>query len=86
MSYEGLRDDIVKVLAGERCSVNVRGFENDMTSFKSKDDVLTVLIHLGYLVYDSANREAFIPNEEVRLAFAQSIAGMWWTRSLQSGR
>jgi hypothetical protein len=73
MNYEGLQDDIVRVLAGERCSVNVRGFENDMTSFKSKDDVLTVLIHLGYLAYDSANREAFIPNEEVRLAFAQSI-------------
>jgi hypothetical protein len=79
MNYEGLRDDIVKALAGERCSVNVRGFENDMTSFKSKDDVLTVLIHLGYLAYDSANREAFIPNEEVRLAFAQSIEGTDWT-------
>jgi hypothetical protein len=79
MNYEGLRDDIVKALAGERCSVNVRGFENDMTSFKSKDDVLTVLIHLGYLAYDSSNREAFIPNEEVRLAFAQSIEGTDWT-------
>jgi hypothetical protein len=79
MNYEGLRDDIVKALAGERCSVNVRGFENDMTSFKSKDDVLTVLIHLGYLAYDSSNRETFIPNEEVRLAFAQSIEGTDWT-------
>jgi hypothetical protein len=79
MNYEGLRDDIVKALAGERCLVNVRGFENDMTSFKSKDDVLTVLIHLGYLAYDSVNREAFIPNEEVRLAFAQSIEGTDWT-------
>jgi hypothetical protein len=79
MNYEGLRDDIVKALAGESCLVNVRGFENDMTSFKSKDDVLTVLIHLGYLAYDSVNREAFIPNEEVRLAFAQSIEGTDWT-------
>jgi hypothetical protein len=79
MNYDGLRDDIVKALAGERCSVNVRGFENDMTSFKSKDDVLTVLIHLGYLAYDSVNREAFIPNEEVRLAFAQSIERTDWT-------
>jgi hypothetical protein len=79
MNYDGLRDDIVKVLAGERCQVNVGEFQNDVTSFKSKDDVLTVLIHLGYLVYDSENKDVFIPNEEVRLAFAQSVAGTDWT-------
>lgn len=50
-----------------------------MTSFKSRDDVLTVLIHLGYLAYDRDKREAYIPNEEVRMAFADAVRGTDWT-------
>ena len=34
-----------------------------------KDDVLTLLIHLGYLAYDSKEKRVRIPNEEVRLEF-----------------
>lgn len=69
MNYDGLKDVIIKLLAGSRCRGNSNTYENDMTSFKSKDDVLTMLIHLGYLVYDSTGREVYIPNEEVREAF-----------------
>lgn len=69
MDYDGLKQSIVRILAGERCSVDIETFENDMTSFCCSDDVLTVLIHLGYLGYDSATREVYIPNEEVRRAF-----------------
>jgi ribosomal protein S8 len=50
-----------------------------MTSFKSKDDVLTVLIHLGYLAYDETTNEAYIPNEEVRSAFERTIKRTDWT-------
>ena len=49
MNYEGLKDDVVRMLAGERCAVDPTGFQNDMSVIQSKDDVLTVLIHLGYL-------------------------------------
>jgi hypothetical protein len=73
MNFDGLKDDIVKVLAGERCRVSILGYENDMTSFRSKDDVLTALIHLGYLAYDVDSKEAYIPNEEIRSAFADTI-------------
>jgi hypothetical protein len=73
MNFKGLREDIVKVLAGERCRVSILGYENDMTSFRSKDDVLTALIHLGYLAYDVDSKEAYIPNEEIRSAFADTI-------------
>ena len=31
--------------------VDVNGFENDLETFHSSDDVLTLLIHLGYLTY-----------------------------------
>ena len=50
---------------------------------KSKDDVLTLLIHLGYLAYDSTGREVYIPNEEVREAFVQAVEGSGWTTVAQ---
>ncbi|HAV01109.1 MAG TPA: hypothetical protein DCW47_07990 [Lachnospiraceae bacterium] len=54
------------------------GFENDLTSFYRKDDVLTALIHMGYLGYDPDSGEAFIPNEEVRSVFESAIRiGDW---------
>lgn len=79
MNYDGLKDVIIKLLAGSRCRVNINTYENDMTSFKSKDDVLTMLIHLGYLAYDSTGREVYIPNEEVGEAFVQAVESSGWT-------
>ena len=73
MNFDGLRDDIVAMLAGEQRKINTALFENDMTSFKNKDDTLTLLIHLGYLGYDSFNRVAFVPNDEIRKQFADTI-------------
>ncbi len=78
MNFNGLKDTVVGMLAGERSKVNTDSFENDMASFKSKDDVLTVLIHLGYLAYDKDKREAYIPNEEVRSAFSGAIQKSEW--------
>lgn len=40
-------------------------FQNDMAIINSKDDVLTVLIHLGYLSYIKKKQECYIPNHEV---------------------
>ena len=57
-----------------------------MTSFKSRDDVLTMLIHLGYLAYDADSREAYVPNEEVRTAFARAVDDTDWTPVIQAIR
>ena len=65
MNYEGLKDDIIRMLAGESCDVNPIGFTNDLAQIRSRDDVLTVLIHLGYLTYDRRAKECRIPNLEV---------------------
>ena len=54
MNYDGLKDAIIRLLAGESVLINPERFQNDMTSFAGKDDVLTLMIHLGYLGY---NRE-----------------------------
>ncbi len=69
MDFEHLQSDILKLIAGEQLKVNVTNFQNDFQTFKSKDDVLTLLIHLGYLAYDSKEKRVRIPNEEVRLEF-----------------
>ena len=73
MDEEGLQSDILKLLSGEHLRVNTRGFNNDVESFNSKDDVLTLLIHLGYLSYDKKTQRVRIPNEEVKLEFMDII-------------
>lgn len=73
MDFDGLRTAIVDMLGGQRCKIDVGTFQNDMTSFESKDDVFTLLVHLGYLAYDTENKEVFIPNEEVREEFIRAV-------------
>lgn len=75
----GLKDDVIAMIAGERRKVNVNTFRNDLTHYKTKDDVLTALIHMGYLGYDAATEEAFVPNEEVREVFESAIRVGDWT-------
>ena len=57
MNYDGLRDMIVKLIAGEKVVINPRKFQNDMTTFASADDVLTLLVHLGYLTFQFDTNE-----------------------------
>ena len=69
LNFDGLRDNILKLIAGDRQMINTRSFQNDMTDFSSCDDVLTLLIHLGYLGYDFNSKEVFIPNKEIMEEF-----------------
>lgn len=78
MDFDGLREDIVQMLGGERVRVNTFRFQNDMRNFHTKDDVLTLLIHLGYLGYDSAAEEAFIPNKEIVREFENAMSTGGW--------
>jgi hypothetical protein len=83
MDFDGLKDGILHLLAGEYIRVDTAGFETDMTSFQCRDDVLTVLIHLGYLAYDGSGY-AYIPNEEVKTSFYKAIRGTKWTTVLEA--
>lgn len=78
MDFDGLKDAIIMMLAGGRCKINPHKFQNDMTSVKSKDDVMTLLVHLGYLAYDSDKKEVFIPNQEVAGEFENAIEDGGW--------
>ncbi len=78
MNFEGLHDDIIDMLAGGRCKVRVVGFNNDLHEVTSRDDVLTVLIHLGYLSYDRETRECYLPNREVAIEMESAVRKTNW--------
>jgi hypothetical protein len=78
MNMDGLKDAVVSMLAGESVAINIGTFANDMTTFSSKDDVLTLLVHLGYLTYDSENNSVSIPNKEVSQEYINAISTMSW--------
>ena len=78
MNFEGLKDDIIRMLAGEHVYVDTTEFLNDMHIVRSKNDVLTVLIHLGYLAYDYDTQECYIPNKEVADEMNNAIKATSW--------
>jgi hypothetical protein len=84
MNYEGLKDDVVRMLAGGRCKVNPTKFQNDMSIIRSKDDVFTVLIHLGYLSYDWQKNECYIPNKEVAGEMVNAVEANNWTHVVKA--
>ena len=76
MDFDGLQEIIARLITGEEAEVNVDTFENDFETFKSKDDVLTLLIHLGYLAYNEDEKSVRIPNEEVRIEFRRILSAV----------
>ena len=78
MNFDGLREDIIRLIAGEDIPVNTGSFTNDMTTFRNEDDVLTLLIHLGYLVYNGEQKSVSIPNGEVREEYVNAVAVSDW--------
>lgn len=73
LDYDGLSKTIAELLGGVSVKVDTIGFANDLVTFRNRDDVLTLLIHLGYLAYDEKTETARIPNEEIRKEFAKTI-------------
>lgn len=68
-NFDGLKEAIIAMLGNGRCKIDPFTFQNDMITFKVKDDILTLLVHLGYLTYDKKSSEVFIPNQEIAMGF-----------------
>lgn len=83
LNFDGLKDDVVRMIAGGRCKVNPGKFQNDMVSLKSRDDVLSLLVHLGYLAYDMDRKEVYIPNHEIRDEFGLAVEESGWDDVIQ---
>ena len=84
MNMDGLKDAIVQMLAGSDIRINTGTFSNDMTTFATRDDVLTLLVHLGYLTYDNEKETVEIPNREVSQEYVNAISTMDWTEVIHS--
>ena len=78
MDYEGLKDSVISMLAGERVEVDPGTFQNDMREVNSRDDVLTVLIHLGYLSFDWNREQCYLPNREVAEEMERALKKNNW--------
>lgn len=73
LDFDGLGKTVCELVGGVEAKVDTKGFANDLVTFRDRDDVLTLLIHLGYLAYDQIEQKVRIPNEEIRLEFARAI-------------
>ncbi len=86
MNFDGLKDDILILLSGGRVKVNTTKFQNDMTLIQSKDDVLTVLIHLGYLSFNWRKNECYVPNYEVAGELSNAVEDTGWEHVVKALR
>ena len=77
-NYNGLKDDVIRLLAGERCNVNTKNFQNDLNVINSKNDIMTILIHLGYLSFDRDTSTCRIPNKEIAMEFENAVEDTGW--------
>ena len=84
LNFDGLKEKIEKMIAGERIVIDTGTFQNDMSSFHYADDVLTLLVHLGYLTYDFDTKSCWIPNMEVQQEFVRSIKDGGWERVINA--
>ncbi len=80
MNFDGLKDAVTEILGGKHIPVMSGRFQNDMSQISGKDDVLTLLVHLGYLAYDEEKEEVYLPNLEVADAFKNAIEGEHWEK------
>lgn len=82
--FYDLKDTVTRLIAGEQIKIDTTTFVNDMVTFKTKDDILTLLIHLGYLSYDSETEKVFIPNHEVRQQFVSTVKVLKWNHVIDA--
>ena len=89
MNFDGLKEAVLEMLSGNEVKMQTTSFQNDMVSFKNMDDVLTALVHLGYLGYNQKDQTCYIPNKEVMDSFFTSIKNSDWnatTKAIQNSR
>lgn len=84
--FDGLKTAILAMLSGDEVRIKTTTFQNDMVTFRNKDDVLTLLVHLGYLAFNQKKQVAYIPNEEIRREFMDAVEDDKWSELIQFER
>ena len=75
---DNVRSKIIGMMNGESATVRVSSFRNDMKNIDNCDDVLTLLVHLGYLSYNPTTQSVTIPNTEVSEEFENAVSVAGW--------
>lgn len=78
MNFDGLKSSMMQMFSGVPCRINTTTFRNDTVNFQNRDDVLTYMIHLGYLSYHKSDHTAAIPNEEIRQELRNAVESVGW--------
>lgn len=84
LNFDGLKEAIAMMLGNGRCTIAPATFQNDMTTFQNKDDVLTLLVHLGYLTFEKETNEVMIPNQEIVQEFINVIRVEGWNGVIEA--
>ena len=84
--YDGLKDAVALLMDGGRLRIDPSTYQNDMTTFSGRDDILSLLVHLGYLGFDDERSEVFIPNREILDEFRTSTKSGEWLDTFESFR
>ena len=85
MNFDGIKDDIIHLIEGSTIQFSCTTFQNDMVSIKTKDDIFSLLVCLGYLgcVDDGGDyRLAYVPNKEIRTALSSIVKSQPWFNSI----
>ena len=85
MNFDGIKDDIIHLIEGSIIQFSCTTFQNDMVSIKTKDDIFSLLVCLGYLgcVDDGGDyRLAYVPNKEIRTALSSIVKSQPWFNSI----
>jgi len=83
MNFDGLKEYVAILMDDRKMEIDIEKYNNDMKTFVNKDDILTMLIHLGYLGYNSSTKEVFIPNREVKEEFKKSTTSKEWKYTMK---
>lgn len=79
IDFDHLYDKELTLFSGAHLYVETDTFTNSLLEIHSENDVLTLLVHLGYLAYDEDTQEVFIPTKEVHDRFKSAVR-MAWTK------
>ena len=82
--FDGLKEAVALLMDGGRLKIQTSTYANDLDNLGSADDVLTLLVHLGYLAFDWETSEVRIPNREIMGVFDESTEGAEWKEVLDS--
>ena len=80
MNMDGLKEAVIFMLGGGTCQIDTQNFQNDMTTFESKEDVMSLLVHLGYLAYNGEAKAVFIPNHEICEEYVRAMRDKKWSK------